>query len=105
MIARCGIPPHQKVHQITKEQRRALCRVIKDFTLHPTKFRPIDEAIVTRGGVDTRELDPRTMASRLCSGLYFAGEMIDVDAYTGGYNLQICFACANAAGKAAALAP
>ena len=105
VIARCGIPPHQKVHQITKEQRRALCRVIKDFTLHPTKFRPIDEAIVTRGGVDTRELDPRTMASRLCSGLYFAGEMIDVDAYTGGYNLQICFACANAAGKAAALAP
>lgn len=105
VIARCGIPPHQKVHQITKEKRRALCRVIKDFTLHPTKFRPIDEAIVTRGGVDTRELDPRTMASRLCSGLYFAGEMIDVDAYTGGYNLQICFACANAAGKAAALIP
>ena len=103
IVRRSGIPPHQKVHQITREQRLALCRLIKDFTLHPTRFRPIEEAIVTRGGVDTRQINPRTMASRLCKGLYFAGEMIDVDAYTGGFNLQICFACANAAGKAAAL--
>ena len=80
----------------------ALVKTIKDFRLRLTRFRPIDEAIVTKGGVCVNEINPKTMQSKLCSGLYFAGEVIDVDGYTGGFNLQIAFSTAVSAGENAA---
>ncbi|MEG1205326.1 MAG: NAD(P)/FAD-dependent oxidoreductase [Angelakisella sp.] len=93
-IDRAGIPMECKVNQITKEQRRSLVDTIKSFALTPTGLRPIEEAVITSGGVDVREINPATMQSKLCRGLYFAGEVIDVDAYTGGFNLQIAFSTA-----------
>lgn len=101
MIKRAGISPDTKVHDITKEQRLSLVRAIKNFTLDIYGFRPIEEAIVTAGGICVNEINPKTMESKFVSNLYFAGEMLDVDAYTGGYNLQIAFATGNAAGIAA----
>ena len=92
-----GIAPEQKVNGITREQRRRLGELIKAFPVRISGFRPIVEAIVTSGGVSVKEIDPRTMESKLCPGLYFAGEVIDVDAYTGGFNLQIAFSTAYAA--------
>lgn len=92
-----GIAPEQKVNGITREQRLAFGELIKAFPVRISGFRPIDEAIVTSGGVSVREIDPRTMESKLCSRLFFAGEVIDVDAYTGGFNLQIAFSTAYAA--------
>ena len=92
-----GIAPEQKVNGITKEQRRKLGELIKAFPVRISGFRPIDEAIITSGGVAVKEIDPKTMESRLCRGLFFAGEVIDVDAYTGGFNLQIAFSTAYAA--------
>ena len=86
-----GIEPSAKCNQITKEQRKALVYLLKNLTLDITGFRPIEEAIVTSGGVNVKEIDPKTMRSKLVSNLYFAGEVIDVDAYTGGFNLQIAF--------------
>ncbi len=83
-----------KINTITKEQRQNLVNVIKNFPLTPVGFRPIEEAIVTGGGVEVKEIDPTTMMSKLCKNLYFAGEVIDVDAFTGGYNLQIAFSTA-----------
>ena len=97
-----GIPASQKVHSITREQRRGLAALLKRLTLSVDGFRPVEEAIVTAGGVCTREVDPRTMQSKLCPGLYFAGELLDVDAYTGGYNLQIAFSTGKLAGLSAA---
>ncbi len=88
-------------HQITARERERLRGWLKDFRLEVTGGRP-DEAIVTAGGIDTREIDPRTMASRLVKGLYFAGEVIDVDADTGGYNLQAAFSTGWLAGRSAA---
>ena len=76
-----------------------MLKVIKKLTLTFKKFRPIEEAIVTSGGVKVKEIDPKTMQSKLCRGLYFAGEVIDVDAYTGGFNLQIAFSTGFLAGK------
>ena len=102
LIEYSGIPPHKKVHSITKEERARLVTLLKDFSLPLSGFRPIEEAIVTSGGVDVREIRPQTMQSRLVKGLYFAGEVIDVDAYTGGYNLQIAFSTGYLAGKCAA---
>ena len=99
MLSRAGIAPDTKVHSITKAQRTALGACIKGYTLHITALRPIAEAIITRGGVSVKEVDPNTMASKKCSGLYFAGELLDVDGYTGGYNLQIAFATGCAAGR------
>lgn len=93
-----GIAPDEKVNQITKEQRARLVQTIKTLTVTPRTFRPIEEAIVTSGGVKVAEINPKTMESKLCSGLYFAGEVIDVDAYTGGYNLQIAFSTGYLAG-------
>lgn len=95
-----GIPADRKVDEVTKEQRRELGRLLKRLTLHVTKFRPIEEAIITRGGVSVKEINPNTMESKLCRGLYFAGEIIDCDAYTGGFNLQIAFSTAYAAAMA-----
>lgn len=94
-----GIPMSLKVNQVTKEQRTALVNLLKNLTLTVTRFRPIEEAIITSGGVNTKEINPSTMESKLCEGLYFAGEVIDVDAYTGGFNLQIAFSTGHLAGE------
>ncbi|MBQ6174849.1 MAG: NAD(P)/FAD-dependent oxidoreductase [Clostridia bacterium] len=88
--------------EITREERRALCGTLKSLPIAMKALRPIDEAIVTRGGVSVKEIDPATMASKKVPGLYFAGEVIDVDAHTGGYNLQIAFATGHLAGSCAA---
>ena len=102
MVARSGIPGDTKVNSVTKEQRRALLELTKHFTVQISGLRPVEEAIITSGGVATREIDPKTMESKLIPGLYFAGEVIDVDAYTGGFNLQIAWSTAFAAANAAA---
>jgi hypothetical protein len=88
------IAPERKINGITKEERRKFGELIKAFPVRISGFRPIDEAIITSGGVSTREINPKTMESKLVSGLFFAGEVIDVDAYTGGFNLQIAFSTA-----------
>lgn len=90
------------VNQITKEERREIVARLKSFPLPVAGFRPISEAIVTRGGVNVKELNPATMESKLVKGLYFAGEVMDVDGHTGGYNLQIAFSTGTLAGEAAA---
>ena len=102
MVARSGIPGETKVNSVTKEQRRRLLELTKHFTVKISGLRPVEEAIITSGGVSTREIDPRTMESKRIPGLYFAGEVMDVDAYTGGFNLQIAWATAYAAANAAA---
>ena len=99
LLRRAGIPLEEKVNRITKEQRRRLLETLKGYALTPVGFRPIEEAIITSGGVDVREVNPKTMASKLASGLYFAGELLDVDGYTGGFNLQIAFATGVLAGE------
>lgn len=99
MLRRAGVPAEKKAHDITKKERAALCNAVQDFTLHPTAMRPIAEAIITRGGVSVKEVNPNTMESKLVQGLYFAGEILDVDAFTGGYNLQIAFATGYAAAR------
>ncbi len=93
------IKPSTKVNQITKEMRAKLVNILKDMKVTVLKFRPIEEAIITSGGVSIKEIDPKTMESKLCKGLYFAGEVIDVDAYTGGFNLQIAFSTGRLAGE------
>ena len=95
-----GIAETKKVNVITKAERQDIIRLLKDFRCTVTSFRPIEEAIVTSGGVDTKEINPKTMESKIVRGLYFAGEVIDVDAYTGGFNLQIAFSTANLAALA-----
>ncbi len=102
VVARTGIPPDKPGHQITAVERRRLRELLHDFRLTIVGHRPLEEAIVTAGGVDTREIDPRTMASRLVGGLYFAGEVLNVQADTGGYNLQAAFSTGYVAGRAAA---
>ncbi len=89
-----GIEPSTKVNQITREQRQRLVKLIKCLTVDISDFRPVEEAIVTSGGVNVKEIDPKTMKSKIIDNLYFAGEVIDVDAYTGGFNLQIAFSTA-----------
>ena len=96
------IPNDIKVNSITKEQRRTLCEIIKGLKLHIIATRPIDEAIITRGGIKISEIDPSTMRSKFIDNLYFAGEIIDVDAFTGGFNLQIAFSTGFTAGESAA---
>jgi len=103
VISLCAIDPHKKVNAITKEERRGLVEILKCLRISLVGFRSITEAIITKGGVSTKEISPKTMESKLCAGLYFAGEVIDVDAYTGGYNLQIAFSTGVLAGEAAAL--
>jgi predicted Rossmann fold flavoprotein len=97
-----GIPLDTMLHQITAQQRKTLRLWLKDFRQEVTGHRPFSEAIITAGGVDTREVDPSTMASRIVKGLYFAGEVLDLDADTGGYNLQAAFSTGWVAGRAAA---
>lgn len=93
-----GIPADKKANSITKEERHKFAEIIKNFTLNVENFRPVEEAIITNGGIPVREINPKTMESRFVSGLFFAGEVIDVDAYTGGFNLQIAFSTAYNAG-------
>ena len=97
-----GIASDKKVHSVTKEERAKLVHLLKHLPVPLIRFRPIDEAIITSGGVNVREVNPKTMESRLVSGLYFAGELLDIDAYTGGYNLQIAFSTGAVAGECAA---
>ena len=104
MVAKSGIAPNQKCNQITKEQRRRFCTGIKRIQVMIKGFRPIDEAIITSGGVSVKEISPKTMESKLVKGLYFAGEVIDADAYTGGFNLQIAFSTGYLAATAIAQA-
>ena len=99
MIERSGIPQDKKVHEITKEERSGFVRLIKDFTVTLTGLRGYNEAIITRGGVSVKQIDPGTMESKLISGLYFAGEVLDLDALTGGYNLQIAWSTGWLAGS------
>ena len=99
-----GIPPERKCHSVTREERRGLVSLLKALPVPVEGFRPVEEAIVTSGGVSVKEIGSKTMESRRMSGLYFAGEVLDVDAYTGGFNLQIAFSTGRAAGIAAALA-
>lgn len=96
------IDPRKKINSITKDERGVILKTLKDMTFPLSGYRPIEEAIVTSGGVSTKEIRPGTMESKLVDGLYFAGEVIDVDAYTGGFNLQIAFSTGYLAGKSAA---
>ncbi len=102
VVDRSGIDGRKKVNSVTKEERRTLVDVIKRFRVPISGFRPIEEAIVTKGGISVKQINPGTMGSKLCEGLYFAGEVIDVDAYTGGFNLQIAFSTGVLAGENAA---
>lgn len=103
VIGLSGIDGRKKVNSITREERGELCRLLKHFPVRLSHFRPITEAIVTKGGVSVAEVNPKTMESKLVRGLYFAGELLDLDAYTGGFNLQIAFSTGFLAGESAAL--
>lgn len=102
LLERSEIPAHRKAHDLTKGERRRLLELLKNFTVAVSGPRPINEAIITSGGVKVGEVDPKTMASKKVEGLYFAGELLDVDAYTGGFNLQIAWATGRTAGESAA---
>ena len=102
LLERAGIPGSKKANDVTKGERRRLLETFKGFAVAVSGPRPIQEAIVTSGGVKVSEVDPRTMMSKLVPGLFFAGELLDVDAYTGGFNLQIAWATGRAAGESAA---
>ncbi len=101
VLRRAGINSAMQANSLTREDRRGLVRLLKNFTLEITGKRPVSEAIITSGGIKVSEVDPRTMASKLVEGLYFAGEILDCDAYTGGFNLQIAWSTAYAAAMAA----
>ena len=98
MIEVSGIDPEKKVHEISREERRNFSNKIKNFRLTITGFRDYNESIITRGGVSVKEVNPSTMESRILPGLFFAGEVLDLDALTGGFNLQIAWATGRAAG-------
>ncbi|MCI8398770.1 MAG: NAD(P)/FAD-dependent oxidoreductase [Oscillibacter sp.] len=102
IVKASGIPPRQKVHDITRDQRRGLLQVLKHFPVVIAGPCPVEDAIVTSGGVKVGEVNPSTMESKCVKGLYFAGELLDADAYTGGFNLQIAWATGRAAGQSAA---
>lgn len=99
VIRKSGIPPETKVNSITKPQRDALLKAVKCFGLTVKSLGKMEEAVITRGGISVKEINPNTMESKIVSGLYFAGEIIDCDAYTGGYNLQIAFSTGYSAGN------
>lgn len=99
IIELSGIDAEEKVNNISRDQRKKLIELLKNLRIDIKGFRPVDEAIITRGGLSTKEINPSTMESKLVSGLYFIGEVLDVDAYTGGFNLQIAFATANLAAQ------
>ena len=99
LVRLSGIPENKPVNTITREERKRLVALLKAFPVAVSGFRPIEEAIVTSGGVSTKEINPRTMESKLVSGLFFAGEVLDVDGYTGGFNLQIAWSTGYVAGN------
>ena len=99
IIEKSKIPEDKKVNEITKEERKNLLKLLKKLEFTIKGFRPIDEAIITSGGINIKEINPKTMESKLVEGLYFAGEIIDVDAYTGGFNLQIAYSTGYTAGQ------
>ena len=103
VLRRLDISPEMQANSLTKQKRRALVELLKAFPIDITGKRPVSEAIITSGGVKVSEIDPKTMESKRVTGLYFAGEVIDCDAYTGGFNLQIAWATAYAAGMAVGL--
>ena len=98
ILRKSEIPAQLQANSLTRQQRRSLVELLKAFPLEITGKRPVSEAIITSGGVKVSQVDPKTMASKLVRGLYFAGEILDCDAYTGGFNLQIAWATAHAAG-------
>ena len=102
IIDLCGIPADKKVNSITAEERNKLCMLLKAFELQAISFGSIEEAVITSGGISVKEINPKTMESKLVNGLYFCGEIIDVDAYTGGFNLQIAWSTGFCAGTYAA---
>lgn len=99
IIEQSGINPNKKVNEITKQERKNLISILKNFSLIIKGFRPVEEAIITSGGINIKEINPSTMESKLIKNLYFAGEIIDVDAYTGGFNLQIAYSTGVVAGE------
>lgn len=98
VIELSGINENKRVNEITKEERKEIVKILKEFTITLKAFRSIDDAIITAGGVDIKQINPKTMESKLVKGLFFAGEIIDVDAYTGGFNLQIAYSTGYTAG-------
>lgn len=102
VLAAAGVDGGKAVHDVIREERRRLCEILKRFPIAVSGLRPIEEAVVTAGGVSLKEVSPKTMESKLCPGLYFAGEVLDADALTGGFNLQIAFSTAAAAAEAIA---
>ncbi|MDD4721735.1 MAG: NAD(P)/FAD-dependent oxidoreductase, partial [Acidaminococcaceae bacterium] len=102
MIDAACLKPEQEINQITKEQRRKFIETLKNFSVPITGTRPLSEAIVTAGGISTKEINPKTLESKMIKALFFAGEVIDVDGFTGGYNLQAAFSSGFVAGTAAA---
>ena len=98
IIELSGIEPNKKINEITKKERIKLVELLKKLEIKIEGFRPIEEAIITAGGINIKEINPKTMESKLVKGLYFAGEIIDVDAYTGGFNLQIAYSTGYTAG-------
>ena len=98
IIQKSNIQPDKKVNEITKKEREELVKMIKNFEMTIKEFRPIEEAIITSGGINIKEINPKTMESKKVKGLYFAGEIIDVDSYTGGFNLQIAYSTGYVAG-------
>ncbi len=103
ILGRANISPDTPVHDVTKQQRQALVQATKHFAFTITSLRGFNEAVITRGGVSVKEINPSTMESKLVRGLYFAGEVLDVDGYTGGFNLQIAWSTGHAAGEAASI--
>ncbi len=99
IVEKSGINPEKQVNEINKKERHKLVSLLKNFEITIKGFRPIDEAIITSGGINIKEINPKTMESKLVEGVYFAGEIIDVDAYTGGFNLQIAYSTGYAAGQ------
>ena len=102
VIMQSGIDGETKVNSITRQQRQKLCETVKAFEIKPKALRPVEEAVVTRGGVKINEVSPKTMESKIVKGLYFAGELLDIDAVTGGFNLQIAFSTGYLAGQSIA---
>ena len=98
IIERTAINPDKKVNEITKQERRKIIKELKEFKIYIKEFRPIEEAIITSGGINIKEINPKTLESKIVKGLYFAGEVIDVDSYTGGFNLQIAYSTGYTAG-------
>ena len=99
MVSIIGIDPEKRINEITKEERKTIVKNLKNLELTINGFRGIEEAIVTKGGISIKEINPKTMESKLIQGLYFAGEIIDLDAFTGGFNLQIAWSTGYAAAQ------